>query len=135
VELWPDIDKLYEINCEGASMVSLPGGALRHQSSLPSVVRINKKVKPATKRALVDDALGSSSAPPRGRGRGSTRNKAAWILSATPGAISPRMRRSFVDWQYSPSTSMDRSEWEIIFEELTCIGYIVKKELESDGGE
>jgi hypothetical protein len=69
------------------------------------------------------------------RGWGSARNKAARILFATLGAISPRMWRSFVDRQYSPSTGIDRSEWEIILEELTHMGYIVKEEPESDGGE
>jgi hypothetical protein len=81
------------------------------------------------------DAPGPSSAPPRGRGRGSMRNKAAQILSAAPGAISPRMRKSFVDRQYLPSIEMDRSEWEIILEKLTRTGYIIKKEPDSDGGE
>jgi hypothetical protein len=42
---------------------------------------------------------------------------------------------SFVDRQYSPSTGIDQSEWEIILMELTRMGYIVKKEPESDGGE
>jgi hypothetical protein len=40
-----------------------------------------------------------------------------------------------VDRQYSPSTDMDRSEWEIILEELTHMGYIIKKEPDSDSGE
>jgi hypothetical protein len=38
------------------------------------------------------------------------------------------MRRSFVDRQYSPSTGMGLSEREIILEELTQMGYIVKEE-------
>jgi hypothetical protein len=38
------------------------------------------------------------------------------------------MKRSFIDRQYSPSTGMDRSEWEIILDELTRMGYIVKQE-------
>jgi hypothetical protein len=33
-----------------------------------------------------------------------------------------------MDRWYSPSTGMGRSEWEIILEELTRMGYIVKKE-------
>jgi hypothetical protein len=37
-----------------------------------------------------------------------------------------------VDKQYSPSTGMDQSEWKIILEELTRMGYIVKKEPESE---
>jgi hypothetical protein len=45
------------------------------------------------------------------------------------------MRRSFVDSQYSPLTSTDQSEWKIILDELTHMGYIVKKEPDSDGNE
>jgi hypothetical protein len=63
------------------------------------------------------------------------KNKVTWILSVTPEAISPRMRRSFVDRQYSPSTGMDLSEWEIILDELNRMCYIVKKEPDSDGNE
>jgi hypothetical protein len=33
-----------------------------------------------------------------------------------------------VDRQYLPLTGMYRSEWEIILEELTRMGYIVKQE-------
>jgi hypothetical protein len=79
----------------------------------------------------VDNAPGSSSAPPRGRGRISTKDKATQILPASSWVISPRMRRSFVDRQYSPSIGMDQSEWEIILEELTHMGHIVKKEPDS----
>jgi hypothetical protein len=53
-------------------------------------------------------------------------------LSVALGAISPRMRRSFVDRRYSPSTGMGLSEWEIILHELIRMGYIVKEELDSD---
>jgi hypothetical protein len=45
------------------------------------------------------------------------------------------MQRSFVDRQYSPLTDMDLSEWEIILDELTHMGYIVKKEPDNDGNE
>jgi hypothetical protein len=40
-----------------------------------------------------------------------------------------------VDRQYSSSIDMDQSEWKIILEELTRMGYIVKREPDSDGGE
>jgi hypothetical protein len=63
------------------------------------------------------------------------KNKAARILSGAPEAISPRMRRSFVDRQYSPLTDMDLSEWEIILDELTRMCYIIKKVPDSDGNE
>jgi hypothetical protein len=45
------------------------------------------------------------------------------------------MRRSFVDKQYTPSIGMGLSEWKISLEELTRVGYIVKKEPDSDGNE
>jgi hypothetical protein len=63
------------------------------------------------------------------------KKKAAQILSTAPRAISPHMRRSFVDRQYSPLIDMDLTEWEIILDELTRMGYIVKKEPDSDGNE
>jgi hypothetical protein len=69
----------------------------------------------------------------KGRGKGSAKKKASQILSAAPRAISPRTRRSFVDRQYSPSTGMDRREWEINLDQLLRMGYIVKKEHDSDG--
>jgi hypothetical protein len=53
---------------------------------------------------------------------GAPRKKVACILANASGVISPRMRCSFVDGQYSPSTDMDRSEWEKILEELTHMG-------------
>jgi hypothetical protein len=45
------------------------------------------------------------------------------------------MWRSFVDRRYSPSTDMDHSEWEIVLDELIRMGYIVKRELDSDHNE
>jgi hypothetical protein len=84
----------------------------------------------------LNDTPGPSNAQPRGRRRGcgrcSLKNKSAQILSTAPGAISPCMRRSLVGRQYSPSTGMDLSEWEIILVELTRMGYIVKQEPDSD---
>jgi hypothetical protein len=53
-------------------------------------------------------------------------------LSATPGAISPQMRRLFVDRRYSPLTDMGLSEWEVILDELIRMGYIVKDEPDSN---
>jgi hypothetical protein len=44
------------------------------------------------------------------------RRDAARILSAAPGAISLHMQRSFVDRQYSASTGMGLSEWEVILD-------------------
>jgi hypothetical protein len=61
------------------------------------------------------------------------KNKAMRILADAAGAISPRMRRSFVHRQYSPSTNMDHSEYEIILEELIRMGFLVKHEPVSEG--
>jgi hypothetical protein len=77
---------------------------------------------------LVCEAPGLSTGLQRSCGRGSTKNKAAWILADFPRAISPRMRRSFVDRHYSPSIGINRSEWDIILGELIRMGYIVKQE-------
>jgi hypothetical protein len=85
-------------------------------------------VEHVTEKGSLDETPGPLSAPPRGCGGGSVKNKVARILADTPEAISPQMRRSFVDRQYSPLTVMDWSEWEIILEELIHMGYIVKKE-------
>jgi hypothetical protein len=124
--LWPDIDKLDEISCGGASVRGLLGGVLREWSALSLISRVSECVVSTDGRALVGDAPGSSSTPPKGHGKGSVKNRVARILSAAPGSISPHMQRSFVDRQYSPSTSMDRSEWKIILEELTRMGHRVR---------
>jgi hypothetical protein len=77
----------------------------------------------------------SSRGAGRGRGGGASKNKAARILDDSKrgacGDISSRMKRSFVEQQYSSSTGMDKKEWEIILEELIIMGYIVKHEVVS----
>jgi hypothetical protein len=87
----------------------------------------------ATRGALVGEVPGPSSMPPRGCGGSSAKNKVTWILADTPKAFLPRMRRSFFDRQYSPSTGMDQSNWEIILEELIRMGFIVKQEPVREG--
>jgi hypothetical protein len=51
----------------------------------------------------------------KGRGGGSAKDKAARILAdsevETSGHLPPRIKRSFIERQYSPSTSMNWSEW------------------------
>jgi hypothetical protein len=82
---------------------------------------------------MIDGALSSSSAPSRGCGGGSVKNKVSRILANPSRVISPRKRHSFLDRQYSPSTGMDQSEWEIILEELIHMGLLVKQESVSEG--
>jgi hypothetical protein len=126
-KLWPDIDELDEISREGTSVGGHQGGVPPEQGSAPSIMGTGSGVLAVAKRASTTGAPGPSSVVPRSCGRGSARDRAAWILSDILGAIAPRMRRSFVDRQYSTSTGMDRSEWENILDELTHMGYIVKK--------
>jgi hypothetical protein len=73
--------------------------------------------------------------PPCEPGGGSAKHKTTRILVDADGAIAPRMKHSFVDRQYSPSTGMDHSEWEIILEELTHMGFLVKRESLSESEE
>jgi hypothetical protein len=127
-DLWPDIDKLDEINSGDASIENVPGNVIHGQRLMPSVVRTNENVRHVVKRIVVNDAPRRSNAPPGGRGRGSAKKKATLILFTAPKDISPRMQRSFINRQYSPSTGMDQSEWEIILDDLTRMGYIVKEE-------
>jgi hypothetical protein len=131
VELWPYINELDETGHDGTSATT----ARSHRENSPprpSSGRSKKETATGatlmTRRALLDDALMPSSTQPRCCGGGSVRNKAARILSDALRAISPCMQRSFIDKQYSPPTGMDRSEWEIILEELMHMGYIVKHE-------
>jgi hypothetical protein len=50
----------------------------------------------------------------------------------TSGDHPPHIRNSFLEKRYSPSTGMDRSEWEIILEQLLVMGLDVKLEVVSD---
>jgi hypothetical protein len=106
-ELWHDIDELDGIGCEGTSSRGHQGGAPCGWGFVPSIRGAGGSVTPASRQALVNDAPRPSTAPPRGYGECSTRNKVMRILSEAPRAISPRMRRSFIDRQYSPLTNMD----------------------------
>jgi hypothetical protein len=72
-------------------------------------------------------SVGIIQGPSGGCGRSSAKQKAAWTLSYAFRAVSPRIRLSFIDRQYSPSTGMDRSECEIILGELICMGLLVKQ--------
>jgi hypothetical protein len=136
-ELWPGIDVLDEAVLKGTSVVPAQeplGGEASHSCGrLQGSRRKGEGSLCVDRRALVDGAPGSSSAPSRSCVGGSMKNKAAQILANAYGAISPQMRCSFVDRQYSPSTGMDRSEWEIILGELIHMGLLVKQEPISKG--
>jgi hypothetical protein len=48
-DLWPDIDKLDEINHEATFIGDLPGGTLHKRSSSLSIARANECASPANK--------------------------------------------------------------------------------------
>jgi hypothetical protein len=48
------------------------------------------------------------------------------------GDLPPRVRNSFLERRYSPSTRMDHSKWEIILEQLLAMGLSAKQEVISD---
>jgi hypothetical protein len=131
-ELWPDIDKLDEIPREGASAVHSSDVVL-HDRRLLALAKKIERYRRQGEGSLLSDAPGPSNIRLKGCGKSSTKKKTTQILSVTPEAISPHMRWSFVNRRYSPLTGMGLSEWEVILDELIHMGYIVKKEPDSDG--
>jgi hypothetical protein len=134
-ELWPDIDKLDEISREGTSIMPAHDISVRGGRSTASVEKASRHSRHEDKKALLKDIPGVSNIESKSRGGSSTKREAAQILSAAPGAISLRMRRSFVNRRYSPSTGTSLSEWEVILDKLIRMEYIVKKEPDSDHNE
>jgi hypothetical protein len=134
-ELWPDIDKLDEIWREDTSIVYTRDVSLRSRKSIASPEKVDRHSRCSGNKSLLSDAPKPSNIKSKGRGSDSMKRKPERIWSATPRTISPRMRRSFVDRRYSPSTGMCLSEWEIILDELIHMGYIVKEEPDSDCNE
>jgi hypothetical protein len=130
-DLWPEIDSLHEADCEG-TFTTTTHSHLEASTSHPQLdARGSRRerwegTRDVAKSALLDQALGPSFAAQKSYGRGSTKKKAARILSDIPRDILPHMKRSFAEKRYSPSTGMDQSEWEIILEQLIIMGYVVK---------
>jgi hypothetical protein len=112
VDLWPNINSLCDAEFEGAFVMATCGHS--EASTLHLQLGTGGLRRSALINALLDRPPGPSSAPSNGYGGGSAKKKAAHILSEAPGDISPRMKRSFVERRYSPSTDMDQSEWEIM---------------------
>jgi hypothetical protein len=83
--------------------------------------RTGKGTSCAAQGGSVGGALGLLSIVPKGYGGCSVKNKVVRILADVSVAISPRMRRSFIDRQYSPLIGMDQSGLKIILEELTSM--------------
>jgi hypothetical protein len=90
-ELWPNIDKLDEINRGGASAVNIPEVVLREKKPWMSVEKTNKHARRRGMGGLLNDASGPSNVLLKGRGKGSTKRKAEQILSGAPRVISSHM--------------------------------------------
>jgi hypothetical protein len=131
-ELWPDVDKLDNSSREDTSIVRARNALIHGKRSAAAIENTGKCSRREGNRGSLPDAGGTSDFRSKRLESGSARREAARILSAAPGAISSRMRRSFVDSRYSPSTGMCLSKWEIILDELICMRYIVKKEPSDD---
>jgi hypothetical protein len=134
-ELWPDIDKLDEIQREDTSVVHTHDVSVHGRRSTVSAEKASRRSRREGRKALLKDVPGMSNVKSKGHGGSFAKREAVLILSVAPGAVSPRMRRSFVERRYSPSISMGLSEWEVILDELTHMGYIVKEEPVSDDDE
>jgi hypothetical protein len=80
-ELWSGVDQLDEAGHTSHPRVNFGGSK-----------RTGEGRSQAAKGASVNEALGSSSTPPRGCGGSSTKNKATLILSNAVGPILPLMR-------------------------------------------
>jgi hypothetical protein len=96
-ELWPDIDKLHEMHREDTSVVCTHDVSLHGTKSIASTNKDDRHSMPSGNKALLNDAPGPSNIKSKGHGSSFAKRKATQILSAAPGSISPRMRRSFVD--------------------------------------
>jgi hypothetical protein len=115
--------------------VHVRNASIHGRRSTRPIENTNKRSRREGNRDSMTDIVGTPDFRSTRREGGSVRREAVQILSAAPGAISQRMQRSFVDRQYSPSTGMGLSEWKIILDELICMGYIVKKEPDSNHNE
>jgi hypothetical protein len=83
-ELWPNRDKLDEIDGEGTSVINIPEVMLHDKKSLASAKKTDKYSRCQGKGALPSDAPWPSDVLPKSRRKGSTKKKAAQILSAAP---------------------------------------------------
>jgi hypothetical protein len=99
-ELCRGFDQLDEMGPEVTSTLVLQ--SLLRDLALSSSMRLGsgragKGTSRAARGALVSGALGLSFAASKGYGGCSTKKKAVWILADASGAISPCMRRLFID--------------------------------------
>jgi hypothetical protein len=90
-ELWPDIDELDNPSCGDTSVVHARDTAIHGERSDAPIEDANKCSRCEGKQDSLSDIAGTSDFRSNGCVGGSTRKDSARILSAAPGAISPRM--------------------------------------------
>jgi hypothetical protein len=88
-ELWPDIDKLEEIQHEDTFVLQTHDVPVRGRNVVASTEKADMRSRCGGDETLLNDAPGPSNIKSKGRVSGSVRKEAAQILSAAPGAISP----------------------------------------------
>jgi hypothetical protein len=86
-ELWPDIDKLYEVNHGGTSTVTVLKVMPHEVKSQASAEKSDKYTRCTSERTLLNDAHGPSVALLKSHGKGSIKRKATQILFGAPEAI------------------------------------------------
>jgi hypothetical protein len=145
---WPEASVAVEsFRCEGDLAITDHGhieASVSHH--LSSSVNKSKKRKKTTRRCSTSGGAprqtSSLQRPPlqgsasqNSRGHGSAKAKDRKILldseAGTSGALPRRIQSSFLEGRYTPSTGMDISEWQVIFEQFVDMGIIIKSEVES----
>jgi hypothetical protein len=96
-ELWPDIDKLDDPPCKDSSIVHARNALIREKRLAVSIGNTSKCSRHEGDKDSLTDVAGTSNIRSKRHKGGSARRDVVWILFAAPGAISPRMQRSFVD--------------------------------------
>jgi hypothetical protein len=96
-ELWPNIDKLDDPLCKGTSVVHARNALICGKRLAASIGNTSKHSRRKGNKDSLTHITGTSNMRSKRHEGGFAKSGIAWIFSAAPGAISPCMRRSFVD--------------------------------------
>jgi hypothetical protein len=96
-ELWSDIDKLDDLPCKDTSIVHARNALIHGKRLAASIDNASKHSRHEGGEDSLTDVARTSNVRSKRHEGGSARREATRILSAAPGAITPRMWRSFVD--------------------------------------
>jgi hypothetical protein len=141
-DLWPEINRTESTGGEGAFVTAAHGhleALVSHSLSGARVAMKGKTVvdsRDACEDCTFRQASERSSIQKKSYNGDSMKDKTAKFLidskAGTSDDLPHCVRRSFNERRYSSSTGMDRSEWEIILEQLLVMGLILKEEVVSD---